>query len=136
MRSRLGAFLAAMLVVAFSGAGVLAESAPSPVGTWEPDNKETRYKIDYCRNGSKLCVTLVWVTDKKKMPKTRPYLGKTFAAGFNHVKRDTWTGPVHFRGISASGTLRVLNPDHIRLTACKFIVLCYSMDMRRYAANE
>jgi len=134
MHLRLLALFACAVILASTVAGALAESTVSPIGTWEASNRETRYKIDYCQDGTRLCATLVWVTDAKPMPKTLPYLNKKIAAGFRRARSDTWKGPVSFNGIDASGTLKLLDSDHIRLTACKFVLFCTSIDMTRYSS--
>src|SRR4029079_16925824 len=90
----------------------------TPVGTWETDSGESRYKIAFCGDGTQICATLTWLRDDARTPENMPYLNKQVvqASKAGPVK---WQGQVTYQGDTYAGSVTMLSSETMKLYGCK-----------------
>lgn len=121
-----------LAVTLSSIAGANAQQAFSPVGIWEPDNRESRYEFTYCgANGDRLCAELIWIQEDKKDSRNIKYLNTYMFKDARHTRLNYWQGTVTLEGISIGGTVTQTGPDRMQLNACILFVICEDIRLRR-----
>jgi uncharacterized protein (DUF2147 family) len=121
--------LATALAMAGSAAG---QAAATPIGVWEPDNRESRYEFTYCgENGRQLCAELIWIREDKKDARNVKYLNTYMFKEARQIAEDKWRGTVTLEGFNIGGTLTQHNADRMNLDACVLFVLCENIALNR-----
>jgi uncharacterized protein (DUF2147 family) len=120
--------IAALLVVA----PAMAQAPASPVGTWEIEMRDSRYRVEMCGDGTQLCGTLIWLGNGADSPDNLPYLNTLMIDHARQVKPNQWRGDLHIYGQTAGGTITQVSADQITLKGCVALVLCKTYQMYRY----
>jgi uncharacterized protein (DUF2147 family) len=126
-----------MRFVAVGLAGLLvvpAALAASPVGIWEIEMRDSRYRVELCgADGTALCGTLIWLGNGADSPDNLPYLNTLMIDHAQPAGANEWRGDLHIYGQSAAGTITQVGDDQITLTGCAFAIICKTYQMYRYA---
>ena len=115
-------------------ATVLAMVEPamaSPVGVWEIEMGDSRYRVEMCGDGTELCGTLIWLGGGADNRDNRPYLNTLMIDHAKPAGRNRWKGELHLYGQSAGGTITQESDDLIRLKGCVAFIVCKSYDLYR-----
>lgn len=125
MRLAKAALMGAGMLVFCSGAG-LAQSAEDVFGVWE--NPENGSHIQIAKCGAGVCATVVKVKDAsrtdEKNPdpalRKRPIKGIVIMNGGKKTDAKTWSGKLYNTqdGQTYSGTLTVVDKNHVKLQGC------------------
>lgn len=125
---RIGYFLAAAAMLAFTGSEALAAD---PAGNWLTQTGTSRIRVADC--GGALCGTIVWLKEPNEdgKPKTdknnsdaskrdRPLIGVQIVLGMKPAGADKWTGQVYNAedGKTYSGNLTYAGGDTLQLQGC------------------
>ncbi|MCS6762164.1 MAG: DUF2147 domain-containing protein [Candidatus Devosia symbiotica] len=106
--------------------------AASPVGIWEIEMRDSRYKVELCgADGMTLCGTLIWLGNGADSPDNLPYLNTLMIDHAPQTGPNTWKGDLHLYGQSAAGTITQLSDDQISLRGCVFGIICKTYQMYR-----
>ena len=113
---------------------LLAQPAlASPVGTWEIEMRDSRYKVEMCGDGTLLCGTLIWLGNGADNAENLPYLNTLMIDHANPVAPGRWKGDLHIYGQTAGGTITQVSEDQITLKGCVLGIICKTYQMYRYA---
>lgn len=118
----------AFLFVAMS-APVLAAGL-SPEGSWQQSNGDTRVRVTLCGDGTELCAKLTWLSEKAKTPENLRDLNGYVVTEAEKTTDNAWKGEVHFNGLSAEGTIKLIGQNTIEVRGCK-LGLCRSVKFQR-----
>lgn len=121
------------MVSAMLAMPALAQSLASPVGTWEIEMRDSRYRVELCGDGSQLCGTLIWLGNGADSAENLPYLNTLMIDHAPQIGPNRWKGDLHIFGQTAAGTITQVSDDQITLTGCVFAVICKTYQMYRYA---
>lgn len=124
---KLSGIVAALVML---GGGIGAAYA-SPEGVWELDSRDTRIALALCGDGTKLCGTLVWLSDADYNDQYLPYLNTPVTNGVPQTGPNRWKGAMRLLGTDVTGTITQRSEDQMSLTACAFIVACKTYQMFR-----
>jgi uncharacterized protein (DUF2147 family) len=112
--------------------------AAEPTGEWEVENGYARVRIENC--GDALWGAISWekqpggVDDKNGDPKLRgrPVLGMPILLNLKPA-RDRWEGEVYNSqdGNTYSASIRLMDPDTLRLEGCVLSIFCGSQNWTR-----
>jgi uncharacterized protein (DUF2147 family) len=114
-------------------AGTAAPALASPVGVWELETRDTRFKLELCGDGTKLCGQLVWLSDADYNEQYKPYLNAPMANHMRPSGPNRWKGSMRLFGYNMSGTITQHSEDHMTLQGCAVLVVCKSYEMYRHA---
>lgn len=114
-------------------APAMAQTLASPVGTWEIEMRDSRYRVEMCGDGTQLCGTLIWLGNGADSPENLPYLNTLMIDHAPPVGPNQWRGELHIYGQSASGKITQISDDQISLEGCAFLVVCKTYQMYRMA---
>lgn len=106
------------------------EATTSPVGQWQSATGESRYEIVTCGDGDQLCARLIWLRADARTDQNLQYLNEYVVSGADRTADNRWRGTVHYDGQSISGSLTLVNDDHLRVQGCRAI-MCQSMEFVR-----
>ncbi|RDE08775.1 hypothetical protein [Pelagibacterium lacus] len=124
--------LAALALATVLAALPAAAQALSPIGIWEPDNKESRYEFTYCGEaGNRLCAELIWIREDKKDARNTKYLNTYMFSNARLVAEGRWSGTVKIEGFNIGGDLTQTSPDTMRLKACALFIFCEDIRLNR-----
>lgn len=112
---------------------VPAALAASPVGTWEIEMRDSRYRVELCGDGTQLCGTLIWLGNGADNATNLPYLNTLLIDHARAVGPNQWKGDLHLFGQSAGGTITQVSDDEIELQGCVALVICKTYRLHRYA---
>ena len=121
-----------VLGIAFAALASLPAVA-SPVGIWEIEMRDSRYKVEMCGDGSQFCAELIWLGNGADNAENLPYLNTLMIDHARQVKPNQWKGDLHLYGQSAAGTITQVSADQITLTGCVAVILCKTYQMYRYS---
>lgn len=116
--TRLGSLATLCLLAAASAAPALAGSIPSPVGEWQTESGESRYRIEMCGDGTDLCATLTWLREDVRTPENLAYLNRMVVQA-KQATPAKWKGEVVYSGETYSGAITIVNSHTLRLAGCK-----------------
>ena len=119
------------LVIALS-ALIAIPALASPVGTWELEGKDTRFRLEMCGDGTQLCGLLTWLSDVDYNEQYKPYLNRPMADHMNPSGPNRWKGSIKLFGYNLSGTLTQRSENHMTLQGCAVLVICKTYEMYRY----
>lgn len=123
--------MTALLALAAIALPATAQSA-SPIGIWEPDNRESRYAFTYCGEaGDRLCAELIWIREDKQDARNTRYLNTYVFRNARQTAPGRWNGTVNYEGMNVAGTLRVTGEDTMELNGCMLFVLCENIRLNR-----
>ena len=131
MRRRWHGALAGM--AALLAAPAMAQGLASPVGTWEIEMRDSRYRVELCGDGTQLCATLIWLGNGADSPDNLPYLNTLMIDHAPQIGPNQWKGDLHIYGQTAAGTITQISDGQITLEGCAFLVVCKTYQMYRYA---
>lgn len=104
----------------------------SPVGIWEPSNKESKYEFTYCgEDNQRLCAKLIWIREDVQDSRNMKYLDTYMFTDARHVRQNQWRGTVTLEGFRIGGTVTQTSPDRMDLKACAVFVFCEDIRLRR-----
>lgn len=126
------AMVRALAALGFAAAATLPALA-SPVGVWEVESRDSRYKVTLCGDGTQLCAELIWLGNGGDSPENLPYLNTLLIDHAPQIKPNQWRGDLHLYGHSASGTITQVGEDQISLKGCFMLVVCRTYQMHRYS---
>ena len=109
-----------------------AALAASPVGTWEIEMRDSRYRVEMCGDGTQLCGTLIWLGHGADNAENLPYLNTLLIDHVRAVGPNQWRGDLHLFGQSAGGTITQVGDDEIELQGCVALVICKTYRLYRY----
>lgn len=121
--------LAGLTALSFS-APALAETTPE--GLWEPGNKESRYEISYCGNGTQLCGLVKWIDPAHLNDGNRKFLNTYLFSEIPMRGKGKWRGTINFQGRKINGTVKQLSADKLSVKAC-LLFLCEEVTLSRVA---
>ena len=121
--------LAGLVALSISGPA-FAESTPE--GLWEPDNKESRYEISYCGNGTQLCGLVKWIDPAHQNENNRKFLNTYLFSEIPMRGKGKWRGTISFQGRNVNGTVKQLSADKLSVKAC-LLFLCEEVQLNRVA---
>lgn len=109
---------------------VLGLGGITPVGQWEADNKESRYDVTLCGDGTQLCAELVWIRPKDINRRNKQYLNTYVVYEAERSRPAEWRGDINVYGTTYSGSVKIINQNKLLLTGCLFI-LCETFELNR-----
>ncbi|MGV8831960.1 MAG: DUF2147 domain-containing protein [Devosia sp.] len=113
--------------------GSVMPSFASPVGIWEIEMRDSRYKVEMCGDsGTELCGTLIWLGNGADSPDNLPYLNTMMIDHAPQTKANQWRGKLHIYGQTAAGKITQVSQDQITLQGCVFGIICKTYQMYRY----
>lgn len=107
-----------------------------PTGLWESEDKESRYELSLCGDGTQLCAKLVWIRPDVTTARNMVYIN-TYVV--NQAKKKTereWRGNISLYGMSVSGRVKVLSMDQMLVLGCALLVLCERQLLNRMAVVD
>ncbi|SEQ02569.1 Uncharacterized conserved protein, DUF2147 family [Devosia sp. YR412] len=104
----------------------------SPVGTWEIEMRDSRYKVEMCGDGTQLCGTLIWLGNGADNAENLPYLNTMMIDHARPVQPNQWKGDLHIYGQTAGGTITQVSEDQITLKGCVLGIICKTYQMYRF----
>lgn len=105
------------------------EPGANPVGTWQTEAGDARFKVSLCGDGTQLCAKLTWLRKDARNPDNLRYLNKYVVQGALAVESNKWRGTVNYNGEAISGSVTLVG-DVMSLQGCKGI-FCQSMRFQR-----
>jgi uncharacterized protein (DUF2147 family) len=124
------------LVRAIAALGLVAASvmpaAASPNGVWELETRDTRIQLQLCGDGTKLCGTLVWLSDADYNDQYKKYLNTPVTTGMAQAGNGKWKGKLRLLGYDMSGSITQQSEDQMTLSGCAFVVVCKTYRMYRH----
>ncbi len=109
---------------------VLGLGGITPVGVWEADNRESRYKVTLCGDGTQLCAELVWIRPKDINRRNKQYLNTYVVYEAVRSRPAEWKGNINVYGTTYGGSVKIINQNKLLLTGCIFI-LCETFELNR-----
>jgi len=106
-----------------------ADIAKSPVGVWQTEQGDARFRVSLCGDGKQLCAKLTWLRQDVRSAENLRYLNKYVVQGAMPVQANKWRGTVSYNGETLSGSV-TLAGDVMSLQGCKGI-FCQSMSFQR-----
>lgn len=122
--------IAAALAFGLIAVPALANTLPSPAGTWQITSGESRYKVEMCGDGTALCATLVWLREDVRTPENLAYLNKMVVVEARQARPLKWEGEVTHEGKTYRGNITLIDGNTLRMAGCK-AVACESMIFTR-----
>lgn len=110
-----------------------AAQAAGPVGVWEIDMRDSRYRVELCGDGTQLCGTLIWLGNGADSPENLPYLNTLLIDHARQTGPNQWRGDLHIYGQAAAGTITQVGDDQITMRGCAFAIICKTYQMFRYS---
>jgi uncharacterized protein (DUF2147 family) len=123
--------LRAMITAIVIAAGLIVPALAAdfePRGIWQTTTGESRYRFDYCGNGSRLCATLIWLGAGAMTSPAPAQLGHYAVTEAKRVAANVWRGPLNFDGKTANTTLTFKSAKALTIAGCYFI-WCKSFDL-------
>ncbi len=111
-------------------ADILGLGGITPVGVWEADNKESRYQVTLCGDGTQLCAELVWIRPRDINRRNKPYLNTFVVYEAVRARPAEWKGDINIYGTTYGGSVKIINQNKLLLTGCIF-VLCETFELYR-----
>lgn len=105
----------------------------SPNGIWELETRDTRFSLEMCGDGTRLCGELVWLSDADYNEQYKPYLNRPMADALAPSGPGQWKGTLHLFGHKLSGTITQRSENQMTLSGCAFLVVCKTYQMYRHA---
>ena len=124
----LGAAVAGMVMLALPA---LAAPTFNPEGAWEPGGKDMLYNVYLCGDGTQLCATLDWAAPKLLKGKPDNYVGSKVFYDLKPRGQNTWRGDFDFLGRRVSGTVKLVDENHMKLRGCVYVVVCGDAELFR-----
>lgn len=121
------AVCAALLLM--PGGLALGADRLDPVGEWEVESGEARYRINYCGE-KQICAILTWLREDARTAENLAMLNSRVGRGENSEGGRSWDGEVRFNGQTYSASMTLLSNDVMRVNGCTG-VLCRSYELRR-----
>ncbi|MEO6014052.1 MAG: DUF2147 domain-containing protein [Devosia sp.] len=120
-------WLAAIGLATLSVSPALAATA-SPIGSWQVNSGEARYKVTACGGG--LCAKLVWLSPEAQTAENLALLNKYVVRGAQPVSATEWAGDVTFDGNSYAGKVTLRSKNSMTLKGCSGM-LCKTVEFSR-----
>lgn len=111
-------------------AGMATANQFSPAGNWETSAGDSRFRVTLCGDGTELCAKLTWLRDDLRTEENLAYLNKYVVHRAKPSGPDTWEGTVDVYGEKATGSIKAVSDDRLRLTGCR-AVLCQTLTFIR-----
>ncbi|HEY4202844.1 MAG TPA: DUF2147 domain-containing protein [Devosiaceae bacterium] len=123
--------LTALVTVAGLSAPALAAAA-SPAGIWQTSTGESRYEVSMCGDGTQLCAKLIWLSDSPVNNGSEKYLNTFLIEKAKQVGPNKWSGDVHAKGQTLSGTVTLRDANTIDLRGCLMAIFCKGFVLNRH----
>ena len=129
--------LASALAILFAVTGTLAAPtlAYDPTGHYQAENKESRYEVTLCGDGTRLCAQLYWIRPDMISERNKPYLGKYLFDHAELYRPVEWKGKANILGLEVDGRIKVVTENEMLVTAC-LLILCESYKIMRLSSAE
>ena len=119
------------LAVALVSLAPTLPALASPEGVWALETRDTRFSLNLCGDGTRLCGQLVWLSDVDYNEQYKPYLNRPMAEMLTPVGANQWKGTLHLFGQRFSGTITQRSENQLTLSGCAFLVVCKTYQMYR-----
>ncbi len=103
----------------------------TPVGNWQAEDGDSRYRVTLCGDGTQLCAKLVWINPAKINDRNQQYIDKYVIYQAWRSRPSEWRGDIDIYGTVVGGSVKQLGMDAVRVTGCAFWVFCESFLLRR-----
>jgi len=124
-------FLVPQVGTAQEGKDPLGTGGLTPEGFWESESGDSRYDVTLCGpDGDSLCVELSWIRPKDRNDRNVTFLNEMVVDEARRTRPLQWKGRLNVYGTEYAGTVKMLDKNTMRLTACVFI-LCESQEYVR-----
>jgi uncharacterized protein (DUF2147 family) len=101
-----------------------------PVGQWEVDTGESRYRVSYCGDGTELCAKMIWLREDARTPENLALLNSYVVRGARLGEDRSWSGTVLYNGQSYASTVTLISNDSMRVESCAGFI-CRSFGLNR-----
>lgn len=109
---------------------ILGLGGITPVGLWEADNRESRYQVTLCGDGTQLCAELVWIRPRDINRRNKQFINTYVVYEAVRARPAEWKGDINVYGTVYGGSVRIINQNKLLLTGCIFI-LCETFELYR-----
>jgi uncharacterized protein (DUF2147 family) len=123
------ALLAPALIAPMAPLATAADVNATPIGTWQLSTGESRFDVNYCDGGAKICARLTWLRADARTPENLAYLNRLVVTAAPEAT-NAWHGTVVYDGHEYSGSVQMLSENSLRLSGCQGI-FCKSMTLTR-----
>jgi uncharacterized protein (DUF2147 family) len=106
-----------------------ADIAATPIGTWQLSTGESRFAVNYCDDGNKICAKLTWLRSDARTPENLAYLNQMVVTASQRSESE-WSGTVVYDGHEYAGSVKMLNENSLKLSGCQGI-FCKTMTLKR-----
>ncbi|MDB5507007.1 MAG: hypothetical protein JWR75_1645 [Devosia sp.] len=121
--------VAAALCLAAAAFSPAHAAAQSPEGKWQMSTGEARVTVTLCGDGTQLCAQLTWLSGAARTEGNLALLNGYVVSGARAVDEGEWKGKVQFDGDSATGSIKLVSDDTLRVSGCKLI--CKTFEFNR-----
>ena len=121
--------VAAALCFATAALSPSLAAAQSPEGKWQMSTGEARVTVTLCGDGTQLCAQLTWLSADARTKGNVALLNGYVVAGARAVDEGEWKGKVQYDGDSATGSIKLVSDDTLRVSGCKLI--CKTFEFNR-----
>lgn len=123
MNSRSRVFVGSILAFVLGAAPLFAEPY-SPQGLWEAEDKESRYEVSLCGDGTQLCAELIWIRPDVINDRNKVYLNTYVVENAPRASEREWRGTINLYGHSVAGNVRLLSEDYLQVRGCALLIIC------------
>jgi uncharacterized protein (DUF2147 family) len=103
-----------------------------PRGVWQTTSGESRYRFEFCGDGSQLCATLVWLNEAAMKSPAAKQLGTYAFEGGKRRASNAWRGTLHYDGKSTQATVTLRSAENLDIAGCYYI-FCRKFDLVKLA---
>jgi uncharacterized protein (DUF2147 family) len=123
------ALLAPALLAPAAPFATAADAVVTPIGTWQLSTGESRFAVNYCDGGTKICAKLTWLRSDARTPENLAYLNQMVVTAAPRGANE-WRGTVVYDGHEYSGSVKMLSEDSLKLLGCQGI-FCKTLTLTR-----
>lgn len=102
----------------------------NPVGQWEVDTGESRYRVSYCGDGTELCAKMTWLREDARTPENLALLNSYVVKGARLGEDRSWSGTVLYNGQTYDSTVTLISNNFMRVKSCAGFI-CRSFALNR-----
>ncbi|WP_131798206.1 DUF2147 domain-containing protein [Devosia elaeis] len=121
--------LVAATAIALSLAVPTIAQDASPNGTWV-DRWGTSFTFELCGDGTQLCGVLNDIQGDSRTEENLKFVNQEVVRG-TQTGPNKWEGNIALNGGNAKATVELTGPDTLKITGCRAVILCSSIDYHR-----
>lgn len=107
----------------------MAQQAASPNGVWK-DRWGTTFTFKLCGDGTKLCGVLNDIQGDSRTPQNLAFVNQEVVQA-SQTGPNKWEGEIALDGGGAKAIVELVGPNTIKITGCRAVVFCSSIDYQR-----